>query len=83
MRSLRMGERQVAGRAVTYYLLAEELEIPGEYYGVGVESAGGERVSVPGITVSQSRIAELVGLLIRGAVTPATLRDVVEDWLAR
>ena len=35
------------------------------------------------ITVAQRDIQALGALLMNGSVTPAALRDVVEDWLAR
>ena len=69
-----------------YYILVDQMEVSGgfacESYGVKVAALnGGETVSLPNITVSISRIDELMGLLIRNLVTPVTLRDVVEDWL--
>ena len=69
-----------------YYILVDEMEVAEgfscESYGVKVaDLARGEAESVPNITVSVSRIDELIDLLIRNLVTPVTLRDVVEDWL--
>ena len=52
-----------------------------ESYGVKVAEQGGEQASVENITCSASRIDELSELLTRNGVTPATLRDVVLDWL--
>lgn len=65
-------------------LVGEMMVSPGfacESYGVKVREQGGESGEVPNITVSISRIDELMELLIRNIVTPCTLRDVVEDWL--
>ena len=74
------------GYGFRYYILIDEMDIGGgfacESYGVKVACADGpEEASVPNITTSVSRIDALVELLRRNAVTPATLRDVVEDWL--
>ncbi|MGN0968285.1 MAG: DUF6514 family protein [Oscillospiraceae bacterium] len=52
-----------------------------ESYGVRVRERGGESGEVPDITVSISRIDELMELLVRNTVSPCTLRDVVDDWL--
>lgn len=52
-----------------------------ESYGVRVREQGGESGEVPNITVSISRIDELMELLVQNVVTPCTLRDVVDDWL--
>lgn len=56
-----------------------------ENYGVQIvrRGAGGkEKKVLPGITTSTRVIDELMEKLISGLVTPATLQDVVEDWLA-
>jgi hypothetical protein len=55
----------------------------GESYGVAVALEGGESSSVRNVTLSQREILRLVGALVRGRVTPASLQDVVEDWLLR
>lgn len=70
----------------SYYVLVDEMEVAGgfacESYGVKVALAGGgQEVSIPNITTSVTRIDELMELLTRNFVTPATLRDVIEDWL--
>ena len=72
---------------VEYYVTVEEAVLGEtfccETYGVRVaEGNGGETAAVPNITTSTRRIDELMELLVRGGVTPSTLRDVVEDWLA-
>lgn len=68
--------------ALEYYLLisplAEELEI----YGVKiVERRSGTAASAPRLTTSSRRILHLIDLLSKGAVTPTSLPDIVEDWL--
>ena len=52
-----------------------------EDYGVKIEEAGGDCAVIPDITGSAARIDDLITLLIRNAVTPVTLADVVSDWL--
>lgn len=68
-----------------YSILVGEMAVsPGfscESYGVRVKEQGGESSEVPNITVSISRIDELMELLVRNVVAPCTLRDVIEDWL--
>jgi hypothetical protein len=79
--------RDEAGREHIYHysILVGELEVAPEFscesYGVRVREQGGESGQVPNITVSISRIDELMELLLRNTVTPCTLRDVVDDWL--
>lgn len=56
-----------------------------ENYGVQIvrRGAGGkESKALPGITTSTRVIDELMEQLISGLVTPTTLQDIVEDWLA-
>ena len=52
-----------------------------ENYGVRVWEEGGGTACIPGITTSALRIDELMTLLITHSVGPASLRDVVDDWL--
>lgn len=76
--------------SLEYCLLAEEAEaggtVVGESFGVQITSFSGGAVresrSVPNLTVSAQRIHELLDLLVRNCVTPVSLDDVVEDWLA-
>ncbi len=69
-------------RQMTYYLLAEENLEGAEQYGVRVESETGDRAEVRKVTISSRSILELLGLLMRNTVTPVSLQDVIEDWLA-
>ena len=68
-----------------YIILVDEMEVSGglfcESYGVRVVREDGESAEVRNLTVRLERIDELVELLRRNAVSPVTLRDVVEDWL--
>ena len=49
-------------------------------YGILVEGVG-DREVIHGITASRLRIQTLLERLVRGRVTPVSVRDVVEDWL--
>jgi len=73
-----------AVRRFDYSILIGEMDV-GRYscesYGVKVAEQGGGQACVENITCSASRIDELSELLVRGAVTPAALEDVVADWL--
>jgi len=81
MRKLLVGEARFRAAQARYYLLERE---PGEggpaSYGVQVE-LGNETAAAPDLSPSRRRAAELAAALVRGVVTPVTLRDVVDDWL--
>lgn len=68
-----------------YSILMEEVAVGSflcESYGVRVTSrSSGESSEVTNVTVSTSRIDELMDLLVRNQVSPIHLRDVVDDWL--
>ena len=69
-----------------YFVLVDEAKVGDvflcESYGVRVSAAeSGDSCSVANITTSTQRIDELLELLVAHAVTPDTLRDVVDDWL--
>ncbi|MEG0824392.1 MAG: DUF6514 family protein [Oscillospiraceae bacterium] len=68
-----------------YYILVDEMEVGRfacESYGVKVSTAAGDQTAaVPHVTVSAGRIDALMQMLIRNAVTPTSLPDVVADWL--
>lgn len=56
-----------------------------ESYGVQIVrrgTAGKEITAVPNITTSTRVIDELMERLISGLVTPSSLKNVVDDWLA-
>ena len=79
MRKIWFGQSECCGAAVRYYLMAEE--VAGiERYGLQIRY-GDETETVPDITTSQRRIQSLLEILMQGGVTPATAREVVEDWL--
>lgn len=79
MRKLFMGEVLCRALPARYYLLEEDAADPGSY-GVQIELEG-EEASVRDLSPSRQRVLELAEALVRGAVTPMGLRDVVDDWL--
>ncbi len=71
-------------REFRYYLTAEPVENGPffcENYGVKIAADCGDDAAVSGITPSAERIDELLSLLVKNEVSPATLSDVVADWL--
>lgn len=81
MRAIFFGKCQILKNEMAYYLLADEFDQIGESYGVRIDCDNGETESVCGVTLSQNRIQILMNMVLRNTVTPATLRDVVEDWI--
>ncbi|MCI9648096.1 DUF6514 family protein [Oscillibacter sp.] len=79
MRKIWFGQSECCEASVCYYLVVEETAGV-ERYGVQV-CYGDETETVPDITSSQRQIQTLLGAMTRGCVTPATAREVVEDWL--
>lgn len=71
--------------AYDYAILVDELKVGAfacESYGAQVTSRlTGDKAEVPHITVSATRIDQLMELLVRNQVGPVHLGDVVEDWL--
>ena len=70
------GEAVCLGKRIRYDLLTESGR-----YGVCVEY-GGERVILSGLTAERGQAENLLRIMVRGAVTPVTARDVAEDFLA-
>ena len=71
-------------RTFHYSLLVDPVEagtLSCENYGVQISEEGGDSTSVRGITTSAPRIDELLTQLVEYVVCPASLRDIVEDWL--
>ena len=84
MRKIWFGQSECCEASVCYYLVVEETAGV-ERYGVQV-CYGDETETVADITSSQRQIQALLdtlvlGAMTRGCVTPATAREVVEDWL--
>lgn len=79
MREIFVGETEISGRRMEYYILSEpqgELED----YGVAIRQDG-ERACVRRLTPIAGRVLALVERLRSGSVTPVALEDVVNDWL--
>lgn len=84
LETVELTDQAGALRRFDYSILIGEMDVGAyacESYGVKVAEQGGGEACVENITCSASRIDELSGLLTRSGVTPATLRDVVSDWL--
>ena len=77
-----VGEITVLGMTVRYHLVEENLRSERVSYGIEVSTSLGERGCVRDITDSYDDIRSLLDRLIRNTVTPVTLPDVIEDWLA-
>lgn len=72
-------------RRYCYSILIDEMNV-GEFncesYGVRIREEGTGRAAMAShVTTSIPRIDELMELLTRNAVTPAGLREVLDDWL--
>lgn len=76
------GRRRVGEHSVRYYLLAERLPEGRMEYGFRLVIPGGECAELPSVTVSRRRARRMLGSMLRGAVTPVSLHDIVEDQLA-
>lgn len=67
-----------------YYIVVEQVPMGGtfdvESYGVKIVN-GDECKLVPNLSVSRKTIENLMGKLVANQVGPATLRDVIDDWL--
>ena len=90
MREMFVGTREEQGEdgstvQCDYYVLIDQMEVGGSFacesYGVKVAEQGGDIAVIPNITVSISRIDALVDRMLRNTVSPASARDVVDDWL--
>lgn len=71
-------------RDYDYFITIDEMDVGRfacESYGIRIEEQGGSQAAVRNITSSIARIDELSELILRNAVTPTTLSDVVSDWL--
>lgn len=79
MRRRLIGTAKCGDIAVRHYLL-EECTQETVVYGIEVE-CGGECARLCDLTSSLGRMRSLAEGLVRGAVTPVAVRDVVEDWL--
>lgn len=71
-------------RTFRYCIVVDDIQSQGlcmENYGVMVTEEGGDSTLVRGITPCRARIDALAALLARNLVAPASLPDVIQDWL--
>lgn len=80
MRKWLVGKARCRAAQAQYYLLEEEAEGGGPSYGVEIDLEG-ESAAVRDLSAARGRVEALAAALVRGAVTPVALRDVVDDWL--
>ena len=91
IKCLRVQSQKKEELRLEYYLLTDYASFDGanlDLYGVEVVSYQARRPKpeicrIRGITPIGSQILQLLQRLIEGAVTPTTLREVVDDELAR
>lgn len=90
MREMLVGSRGAVGedgipRQFDYSVVIGEMAMGGSFacesYGAKIAERGGDSRTVPNITVRAERIQELMETLMTHTVAPASLQDVVEDWL--
>ncbi|MBE6963001.1 MAG: hypothetical protein E7443_00175 [Ruminococcaceae bacterium] len=67
------------GLPIRYYLLLQK-KAAGYSYGIRVEY-NGESVTAAGLSLSEMKIRQLLGTLVRGCVTPVSVPDILQDWL--
>ena len=67
---------------IEYYLIKELCAEHGIVYGITVILEK-ETAEITQITTQLHKIQELLHAMLRGSVTPVTVRDIVEDWLAQ
>ena len=82
-RRIDLGERGEI--TVVYSVISEyDSDFMCDMYGVSVRiDESGEEEKLAGITSLADEAFELASVLINGKVTPVTLKDVVNDWIAR
>ena len=67
--------------SLSYLILVDKSKQP-ERYGVKVvEESSGEAAQALDLTTDTKRIYDMVDKLAKNAVTPASLADIVADWL--
>lgn len=84
LKTLKITDEAGAVRCYNYYILIGQMSVGAgscESYGVKIAERGGDEMQVPDVTSSAARIDELCELLLRNTVTPASLTDVLSDWL--
>lgn len=84
LRTLELTDEREIRRSYDYFILIDQMDVGPfscESYGIKVAERGGQAAVAPHVTCSIPRIDELSDLLLRNAVTPAGLKDVIQDWL--
>ena len=86
LETLRLEDEAGVERCFDYYILLEHLELEeysGESYGVKIEEKEtGEVAVAPHVTCRSAVIYQLAQILLVNQVTPCTLVDVIQDWIA-
>ena len=67
---------------ISYYILAEEVVAADHVLCVTAGKSGVQSESMRRITLCLSKVNQLVQMMATYLVTPSTLRDIVEDWIA-
>ena len=78
-----ISDEQGTSHTLHYLLLSRQIPAGSfffEEYGVKIEDVGYDSACIYPVTHSRTRMEELLSLLIRHAVTPVALPDVVDDW---
>lgn len=84
LQTLELTDQAGVVRRYDYSILIGEMDVGSyacESYGMKIAEQGGDTALAPNVTCSAARIDELSELLLRNAVTPAALNDVLSDWL--
>lgn len=85
LKSLTLMDEAEKARTYDYFITIDEMDVGPffcESYGIRIEGRdGGPSAAVHNVTCSIARIDELCELILGSGVTPATLCDVVSDWL--
>ena len=77
MKKTLVASAECLGEPVRYYLLCGA-----GGYGIGVEYRG-EEALIPGLCSGITAAKNLLERMVHGNVTPATARDIAEDWLCK
>lgn len=72
---------RICGRSVAYFLILESTEQGMLTYGIRVRSDEEETV-VRNLSTSFETVVDLLETFVRGEVTPVSVPDLIEDWLA-
>ena len=82
MKTYLTGEALLGTESIRYYLIESPFlgKIPS--FGIVVEFRG-ERIVIKDLAFSEQQVRGLLERMKHGTVTPVSVRDIVEDWLAR